>query len=69
MIEYVPDSELTVDGDAATVDSRCADAGVSVVGSVASADGDVSHIVVDGDLSPSDLDALETEFGVSWSER
>lgn len=68
MTNYEPDSRLTVDGDASAVDRRCSDAGVSVTGSVASVDGEVGHIVVDDDLSESELSALESEFGVSWSK-
>jgi len=69
MTQYEPADSLTVDGDAVTVDTRCDSAGVSVVGSVVSVGGYVSRIVVEGELNQSDLDALEAEFGVAWTEQ
>jgi len=65
---YEPDADLSVSGDAAEVDRRCQNANVEIVGSVASASGDVKQIVTNSPLSTSELDALESEFAVSWSE-
>lgn len=67
MTDYQPTEQLSIDGNASDLDDRANDVlQADVIGATTSVSGRVSHIVVDGELSSDDLDALESEFGVAW---